>query len=1114
VLSTVQEDREDVFAMPPQFRGKAVVRDRCSRSDVAPILPERVADWRAERAARLVGVRNLYDSVDCRQLGHGWQTVAPEEFERFDRWEPRDAAVAEATVTALGIDRNAVIDSWVHLRGVPFAVEAFARYCEIRWTVSRNGIVLQPGTVFSGPPGSWDMALRLLDLARSAPEDEYREALSVADRIRVSDPEGIRGAVAALLFPERPDWCDEAIAGHAARGGLPHGVVARMLFASVTTAEQVRAISRLTAWWVWTDDVRAEATLFAVGGGAAAGFLAHRGRAAEDRRYMSLLARMPGDEAVSILIEDVRQGRSGAQKAVLAAGQRFPRRTLRLLAEAAPDTRVAAVLRLQVQADPDLAAAEAPKFSEQARVCVEALLVPNVQTGPPIADPARLPSALVNPPWLITPTRTKPKVIKGLIPPEPTIAWLPGEREQWAADLPHWQRVYGEYTEQRLREAAAEVAAGGALPLDLGPFLAWAPAEVVLPLLATWQPTPRWLGFRAQAFLARFDLAVVPSILRWDQDARCKQERARVLLPVLTPDVAEFMARLSQQQSSRGNAEDWFRRHGDAAVRALVPGALARTGRARDEAGAALRLLADNGWSDPVAVTRQAHSPEAGEQVEALLKDRAGPAPKTMPALPPWAEPDALPPVLLADRHAALPSSALRVLVQMLSISKPGAPYPDLPAICGFCDSASLAEFAWALFEGWRLAAYPAGQSWVLTAQGLLGDDTTAERLVPLIRAWPGEGGHARAVAALDALAAIGSDGALAALHRLSLKGKFKALKTRAGERIAAVAAARGLDAEQLADRLVPDLGLDSNGTSTLDYGRRRFTVRFDEILRPSVYDASGNLVKALPKPGAQDDPVLAPDAYQRFGAMKKQLRTLAGDQLWRLEQAMCTRRRWSRAEFGDLLVAHPLMRHAARGLVWGVYEDSGLQAAFRIAEDLTYADPDDNRFAIPDGVLVGLVHSVELGESALSKWREVFGDYEILQPFAQLDRATFELTAVEAEDVTLKRFDGAIAPVERLAALERQGWRRGGAFIDGGTIPHCFRPLPDGSWLILPVSPGIYAADLLESGPQSLGPAWISASEHDYHQPPPHIATPASRIDPVTMSEIIRELTEATTQR
>ncbi|MFV2180136.1 hypothetical protein, partial [Actinomadura sp. LOL_011] len=70
----------------------------------------------------------------------------------------------------------------------------------------------------------------------------------------------------------------------------------------------------------------------------------------------------------------------------------------------------------------------------------------------------------------------------------------------------------------------------------------------------------------------------------------------------------------------------------------------------------------------------------------------------------------------------------------------------------------------------------------------------------PVIRAWPGEGGHAKAVTGLDVLAAIGTDTALMHLNTIAQRVKFKALKTRAQEKIDEVAAGLELTAEQLAD--------------------------------------------------------------------------------------------------------------------------------------------------------------------------------------------------------------------------------------------------------------------------------------------------------------------------
>jgi hypothetical protein len=674
-----------------------------------------------------------------------------------------------------------------------------------------------------------------------------------------------------------------------------------------------------------------------------------------------------------------------------------------------------------------------------------------------------------------------------------------------ASIMPSWRETYSAYTDQQWQAVADEIAAGRPLPMDPGPFVTFAPEHMVRPLLASWQPAPEQRVWWDKAYLARYEQDALPFF-----ESLVKELRSYLLLPVTGTGTAEFMFSLLRGRGLRRQAEEWFGRHGDEAVRCLVPDALAQIGRAREQAGARLRTIADNGWSDPVAVTREAYGAEAANAVEAMLQDRPGVIPKTMPTLPPWAAPDNLPPILLADRSAELPPDAVRIVLQMLSISKSGASYPDLAAVRAACDSASLARFAQALFDSWSLVAYPAAAGWVLTAQGVFGDDDTAERLTPLIRAWPGEGAHARAVGGLDVLAAIGSDAALRRLHALSLKGKFKALKFRAAERISAVAAERGLSADQLADRLVPDLGLSAEGTLTLDYGPRRFTVAFDEALRATVCDAAGRPVKTLPKPGANDDPDLALAAYQRFSVLKKEVRVLAREQLWRLELAMCERRRWSRAEFAELLAAHPVLRHVVRRLVWGAYEDDVFINGFRVAEDLSYADVEDDRYEVPDGASIGLAHPLELG-SALAKWESVFADYLILQPFAQLDRPVFELTQTERDSPSLTRFSGAVAEVGRLIALEQRGWRRGGAVVDAGIIPHFVRLLPGGGVLTLPLDPGIFAGDVHDSGPQALSSAWIGVSEGEYSGPPPHATAPMSRIHAVTMSEIIRELTEAT---
>ncbi|PMC12648.1 MolR family transcriptional regulator, partial [Klebsiella aerogenes] len=128
--------------------------------------------------------------------------------------------------------------------------------------------------------------------------------------------------------------------------------------------------------------------------------------------------------------------------------------------------------------------------------------------------------------------------------------------------------------------------------------------------------------------------------------------------------------------------------------------------------------------------------------------------------------------------------------------------------------------------------------------------------------------------------AAIGSDIALMQLNGIAQKLKFKALQTRAREKIQHIADSRQLTVAELEDRLAPDLGLDEQGSLTLDFGPRRFSVSFDEALKPFVRDEKGSRLKDLPKPNKSDDATLSAEAVGRYKALKKDARTVAAQQI------------------------------------------------------------------------------------------------------------------------------------------------------------------------------------------------------------------------------------------
>ncbi|RKR86860.1 putative DNA-binding WGR domain protein [Micromonospora pisi] len=1003
-------------------------------------------------------------------------------------------------------------DAWIRDHGLEFAVRALMEFPTLWCGGPEYGT---DGKITIGPlrrtPArlartygyhpETGLAERIRAVLAGAPDHEYAAIVEILAGYREY---GIQHrVVTSFLVPTRTDWVDEDCAAVAA---LADKTLATRLLNSVSTPEQLALLRAHVEPYTVVSSATNLNTLVEGIGPAAAEVLAEwldQPYAEEQRRMLSILAVLPTDEAFQVLLD--RADAKYTPAAILEAAGRFPVRAMRLLASSADNRTCAELLRTHVAAQPEVAQQLLPSLPVDAAQRVRRLLEQTTVVEAPVEA---LPRLLVDPPWSRKRTTRKPVVIGGLsCPDQPTIGWEPGERESWAAPeaVAGWLHL-----DKRWEQLANRQGVGELRSFDQISFFTNAPEELARPLVMAWRlPEDTWgSGSVARIIAGRFELDALSTVV--DAARRAPAAAAGALLPYASPEIAKLMASwLSRLKSARSVALAWMTRHPAAASRALVPLALGPAGTARREAEQSLIALAEAGHRGKVTTAAQGYGAAAAEAIETLLAtDQLEVLPARMPTLPEWAEPKVLARVLLRDGSGALPATAVRHLLTMFAISSPAAPYPGVALVREVCQPASLAEFGWSLFQRWLDAGAPSKNGWAFEALALVADDETVRRLAPLIRAWPGEGGHTRAVNGLDVLAAIGSDLALMHLNAIAQKVKFRGLRERAEEKVLAVAASLELSPEQLADRLVPDCGLDAAGSATLDYGPRRFLVGFDEQLKPYVSDQDGKRRKELPKPGANDDPELAPAAYQRFAALKKDVRTIAADQIRRLEQAMVLRRRWPVAEFRQYFLSHPLLWHIVRRLVWGRYDESGtIIGALRVAEDRTFADLNDDPLGLPDEAVVGIAHPIHLGQS-LPGWAELFADYEILQPFPQLGREVFELTEAERDQPRLARFEGCRMPTGKLLGLERRGWRRS-APEDAGHQGWLLRELPDDREVVIDLDPGIAVGAIDIFPEQTLDRIWVSGTRDGYWRTEPELRF--GDLDQVTISEIIRELREVT---
>ncbi|MBO2450639.1 DUF4132 domain-containing protein [Actinomadura barringtoniae] len=1011
------------------------------------------------------------------------------------------------------------LDAWVVEHGLAFAACAFVELATFTVNIDSRRDDYLALRFWNGdtPRHPWwtqqRLARRMRTLVAAASDAEYEE---IEARLAEHRTTRQRRIVASYLVPARQDWADEC------SGEPPTEYFERplqwMLRCALGSSRLLDRLDRLghQIRLDWADDSNLDviATMTEGLGPALIPVLiealdSDRGSNDHNKERAEALAVLPTDEAFEALV--ARVDRAYVPPVLLEAMRRFPVRALRLLsaasAAATPTSKsgktITELLTGHVLANAELTAAMLPNLPDEARAVVERIAEDNVRVEAAPAD--ALPPLLLDAPWTRKRSAAKPVVIADLpAPSDPAIVWAPGEREKWADDTTgeYWSPVPGvdwvkevqDFREGKLKYWSNEVS------LFVG-----GPEELVRPLLAAWRPRAQWdASAWMKPIIARFEFEALPqALLAAETNA---SSNAALLVPFADEQVAGLMAGyLARHKSARPAAIAWLTRHEVHAARLLIPVALGKAGRARRDAEGALFLLAGKLGPQPIVDAAREHGDKAATAIEALLAtDPLEQLPAKIPAVGEWADPAVLPQVLLREGGQALPDAAAAHLITMLAMSKPGDVYAGLDVVGDLATPESLADFSWGLFQRWQASGGPSKESWAMTQLGWLGDDETVRRLTPLIRAWPGEGGHKKAVNGLEILAEIGTDVALMHLHGIAQKVKFKGLKTKAQEKIDQVAADLGLTPERLADRLVPDFGLEVDGTLTLDYGPRRFTVGFDEHLKPFVADEDGKPRKALPKPGAKDDAELAPAAYKAFSALKKDVRSVAADQVSRLENAMVSRRRWTAAEFRDLFVVHPLLWHIVRRLVW-LAEDGGKTTTFRIAEDRTAADVDDEIVTVPDSAEIGIAHPLDLGAD-LEAWSEVFADYEILQPFPQLGRPVHALTDEEAESGRLTRFEGLTVPFGDVLALMKHGWERG-VPLDAGVERWISRRVPGNRHVVIDLDPGFAVGLLTEFPEQKLDYVWLADKPNDYH---PRVGTRLrfGDLDPVTASEILADLT------
>ncbi|HWA25368.1 MAG TPA: DUF4132 domain-containing protein [Lacunisphaera sp.] len=635
-----------------------------------------------------------------------------------------------------------------------------------------------------------------------------------------------------------------------------------------------------------------------------------------------------------------------------------------------------------------------------------------------------------------------------------------------------------------------------------------------------------------RAFLAITRVGALDIVAR-NIAAVTKKEDAEVLAKafacVHAPEAAPHMLMLALESKAPRIAREWLEQHPAESVAGLLPVA-AQTGKLAEAAVDHLLSLKRRGSDALIASLAPSLPPEAAQRIRQLVLDVNE---VVLPELPPdalpawwreplaqaplkkakpvtWLQPTDLPALTLNQQR--LGAAQVAELLQALQTSAGDNPHPILRSLRSGIDADSLDAFGWKIFQAWLGEGAPAKDKWAFTALGWCGADRTVLKLAPMIREWPGEAQHQRAVAGLDVLRTIGTDTALMQINGIAQKVKFKGLKERAIQCMDAIAETRGMSRAQLEDRIVPDCGLDERGRRTLDFGPRQFQFILGPEMKPMVRYPDGAIKPDLPKPNAKDDAAIADATVAEWKLLKKQIGEVAKIQAVRVEQAMVTGRRWSAAEFDQLLVRHPLMVNLVRLMVWATYDAKGaVTATFRVTEDQTLADATDSPFTLPADASVGVLHPFQLASqpAVLEQWGQLFGDYEIVPPFTQLGRLVHRLPPEFKGKKALTHFASRPKlPAQTLVfGLEKLGWQRGIPQDGGGVNEHSKQFYGANVTAVINYLDGFSVGYWEGAGDQTIEHVFFVPGLYTPRMYPDHKnALPLEEVDPIALSEAIND--------
>ncbi len=390
---------------------------------------------------------------------------------------------------------------------------------------------------------------------------------------------------------------------------------------------------------------------------------------------------------------------------------------------------------------------------------------------------------------------------------------------------------------------------------------------------------------------------------------------------------------------------------------------------------------------------------------------------------------------------APLSEHAARVLLHLAATAE-ATPPPMVDQLLAHVPAENRARLALALVEHWIAADGDPKRRWALKLVPGNADDRVVDLFMKAINDW-NRPRLQRAAAATEQLGEVDTLYALLRVQEISESRKLKDLVVRAARAaLRAAAARRKMSVAELFDEVTPDFGLGAG--LNLSVGPQAYRIELQGDLSLRVIDDKGKARKSIP--AVKDESLKAEweAASAQLKTLNTSLKTVIKQQGPRMQAALVTGKRWPRARWQRLFVEHPLLRIVGRSLIWRIEDAPQLaHTSFRLAEDFSLVDVEDDPVTLPDDCSISLWHPATAADGEREAWQTNLADYELDALVDQLGACAELPGEAQFKDGTLLPPAPITVAQEQLSSLFKKHGYRPGPVGDGPSINEHIWRLP-----------------------------------------------------------------------